>query len=246
MKKLYRHLPIGMFCFLLVVCLNGCAHMDASSDPRDPYEGFNRSVYHFNEVMDDKIFNPIGRAYKAVLPNLIDRGISNAFSNIADVAVIVNDILQLKIGQSVADIGRLVFNSTIGLLGFFDVSTRLDLPKHHEDFGQTLARWGFSAGPYLVIPLFGPATVRDAVGYGLDNSVLTPITYINDAAYQAGVLTLKYIDFKAGLLSANKLINEAALDKYEFTKNAYFNLRENLIHDRDGSLEEIDETVLTP
>ena len=131
-----------------------------------------------------------------------------------------------------SDSTRIIFNSTIGLLGFFDVSSHIDLPKHNEDFGQTMATWGIGSGPYLVIPFFGPSTLRDTAGYVVDSGVLNPIFYVNDDALKASLLN--YIDFKADLLSAKKLVSGAALDEYEFVKNAYFEKRDNLIHDREA------------
>lgn len=224
-------------CFLLVVCFSGCASISSAGDPADPFEGFNRSVYKFNQAMDASVFNPISKAYQAITPAFVDRGVSNFFSNLNDIIIIFNDILQLKIAQAVSDLSRFIFNSTIGLLGFFDVSTNMGLPKHKEDFGQTLAVWGVPSGPYFVVPLLGPTTLRDATSYGVDG-LISPVLSVNDTATRAGLLTLKYVDFKADMLSANHLMAEAALDEYEFSKNAYFEYRQNLIHDRESSLEE--------
>ena len=224
---------------LLVLLLNGCATM-GTGDPRDPLEKVNRSVYSFNEFMDKHLFDPVGNVYQTITPDIVDKGISNMFSNVKDLSVIANDILQFKLGQAVSDLARLVFNSTIGLLGFFDVSSHIGLPKHEEDFGQTLAFWGFGSGPYLMIPFLGPATVRDATGFGVD-TLLNPVTYINNDIHRAGLMSLNYVDYKADLLSAGELISEAALDEYEFVKNAYFEKRENLIHDRDFAEPDFEE-----
>jgi phospholipid-binding lipoprotein MlaA len=212
---------------------SGCATTGGVADPRDPIEGFNRSMYSFNTFMDDNLFDPLGRAYRAVLPDFMDRGISNMFSNLGDVAVIANDILQGKIGQAVSDIARVVFNTTIGIGGFFDVSSHIGLPKHDEDLGQTLGRWGIGPGPYLVAPFFGPTTLRDAAGFGVQSTFLYPVAYVNNDAYRAGLMSLNYMDFKADLLSAGEILEEAALDEYDFVKNAYLERRENQVHDRD-------------
>ena len=231
------HLPrsqavVRFSLILLLLFGQGCATTGGAHDPRDPMEGFNRSVYTFNEFMDDHLFDPISRAYQAVLPDFVDRGISNMFSNVGDVAVIANDILQLKLGQAVQDIARVVFNTTIGIGGFFDVSSHIGLPKHDEDLGQTLGYWGVGPGPYLVAPFFGPMTLRDAVGFGVQSTFLYPVAYIDDDAYRAGAMALNYVDFKADLLSAGRILGEAALDEYEFVKNAYLDRRQNLIEDR--------------
>jgi phospholipid-binding lipoprotein MlaA len=221
----------GSLCVLLISLLAGCATTGAS-DPRDPFEGFNRGVYSFNKGMDNILFDPLSKFYQAITPNFVDRGVTNFFSNLNDIAVTVNSLLQFKIDQALSDATRFIFNSTIGLFGFFDVSSAIDLPKHDEDFGQTLAVWGIGSGPFLMVPLFGPATIRDATGFVVDRGVLNPVFYMNDTAAQAGLLTLNYIDFKADLLSAKKLLGDAALDEYEFIKSAYFEKRTNQINDR--------------
>lgn len=224
---------------LMASYLCACANMGSHGDPRDPFEGLNRSVYSFNEALDETIIDRVSHFYQAITPEVVDQGITNFFSNVNDVIVIVNDFLQLKIRQGISDIARLVINSTLGIGGFFDVSTMNGLPKHNEDFGQTLATWGVGSGPYLVIPLLGPSTVRDAGGYVVATTFVSPLSYIDNTGLYMGVMALNYIDFKADLLSAESLIQEAAIDEYEFTKNAYFILRDNLINDReDGIIED--------
>jgi len=218
---------------LLLLLCHGCATTGGATDPRDPLEGFNRSVYGFNDFMDEHLFDPLGRAYQAVLPDFLDRGISNMFGNLGDVGVIANDILQGKLGQAVSDIARVVFNTTIGIGGFFDVSSRIGLPKHNEDLGQTLGRWGVGPGPYLVAPFFGPMSLRDAAGFGVQSTFLYPVSYVGNDGYRAGLMSLNYVDFKADLLSAGRILGEAALDEYDFVKNAYLERRENLVKDRD-------------
>ena len=190
-------------------------------------------MYGFNDFMDEHLFDPLGRAYQAVLPDFLDRGVSNMFSNLGDVGVIANDILQFKIGQAVSDIARVVFNTTIGIGGFFDVSSHIGLPKHDEDLGQTLGRWGVGPGPYLVAPFFGPMTLRDAAGFGVQTTFLMPVSYVGNDAYRAGLMSLNYVDYKADLLSAGRILDEAALDEYDFVKNAYLDRRQNQIEDRD-------------
>lgn len=219
---------------LLILGLGGCATTGGSGDPRDPYENFNRSVTGFNDYMNEKFFEPVGEAYNDITPDFLDRGITNFFSNLDDVSVIANDILQLKPGQAVSDIARVVFNTTIGIFGFFDVSSAMGLPRHNEDFGQTLGVWGMESGPYLVIPFFGPSTVRDVAGFGVDTTVFSPLVFLVDDPYtRTGLMTLAVIDFKADLLGTERLIKEASLDPYEFTKDAFFQRRNNQIHDRE-------------
>jgi len=234
---------------MAVICLalnaGACARLGSKGDPRDPFEGFNRSVYSFNAAMDKTIMNRISRFYQAITPDFVDQGVSNFFSNLNDVIVIINDVLQFKLGQAFSDLARLVFNSTIGIGGLIDVSTGMGYLKHNEDFGQTLATWGFGSGPYLVIPFLGPSTVRDGAGYLAATTYASPLAYINDTETYAGLLTLNYVDFKADVLSAQKLIGEAAIDEYEFTKNAYLQQRDNLINDREsGGLEDYEDLDL--
>ncbi|MBM2830249.1 MAG: hypothetical protein HW411_1039 [Gammaproteobacteria bacterium] len=228
----------GACSIALVIFIGGCA-TTGSGDPRDPFEGFNRGVYSFNQAVDDALFDPLGKLYRTITPEFVDKGITNFFRNLNDIAVVANDFLQLKVNQAFSDVSRIVLNSTIGLAGFFDVSTPIGFPKHDEDFGQTLAFWGIGSGPYVMLPLFGPTTVRDATGLAVDRGVLNPVFYVNVAELQAGLLTLNYIDFKSDLLSGKKLLGEAALDEYEFLKNAYFEKRANQIS--DGAAPDISE-----
>ena len=241
MNRNFFRLCTVMAAMVSIVLLDGCASMGMNSDPRDPFECFNRTSYNFNQGMDKAVFHPISRFYQAITPDFVDQGVSNFFSNINDVVVIVNDILQFKLNQAISDLSRLVVNSTLGLAGFFDVSTPMGLPKHNEDFGQTLAKWGFGSGPYLVVPFLGSSTIRDAAGYGVDSALLSPVAYVPEAAHQAGLLSMNYIDFKADLQGTGNLVTEAALDEYEFTKSAYFNRRENMINDRESGAAEFED-----
>lgn len=217
--------------------LSACATTNAL-DERDPWEGFNRGVYSFNETMDDMLFNPIGKVYNAITPDVVDSGVSNFFSNIGQISVVANDLLQFKFDKAANDSVRFFINTTLGLFGFFDVLSS-DLPSGDEDFGQTLAYWGIGPGPFLMVPFFGPATVRDATGFAVDQSLLNPIAYLENDKLRAGLLSLNYIDFKSDLLSTRDLLEEASLDKYEFTKNAYFEKRASQIN--DGKSEEFPE-----
>lgn len=231
-----RYSVVFLLCMSVGVS-GGCATTGAA-DPRDPLEGLNRGVYGFNQFMDEILFDPIGRGYAAITPEIVNTGVTNFFNNIGDISVVVNDLLQLKLGQAVSDLARLVFNSTIGLAGFFDVGSHIGLPKHDEDFGQTLAYWGVGSGPYVIVPLFGPATFREVAGFAVDQGLLNPVFYIDDDALRASLLALNYVDFKSDLLSARAVLGEAAIDEYEFVKNAYFERRAFLIHDGNPPPEE--------
>jgi phospholipid-binding lipoprotein MlaA len=226
----------------------GCATTANKSDPRDPWEGWNRSVQSFNDSLDDYVMKPVAQGYQAVTPKFVDTGVTNFFSNVDDIAVVANDLLQFKLTQTGMDTGRFLINSTVGLGGFVDVASKLDLPKHNEDLDQTLGSWGVPSGPYVVVPLIGPSTPRGIVGV-VGDTAANPINWINPVAIPYGTGTLKTIDTRADLLSATKIVDQASVDRYEFIRNAYFQDRNYKIYDgnpppsaEDNALEkEMDE-----
>ncbi|MGD8783505.1 MAG: VacJ family lipoprotein [Thioalkalispiraceae bacterium] len=226
--KLTNHLKN----LILVFCLfaGSCATVTAP-DERDPWESFNRSIYNFNDAFDKAIARPVAEAYQVVLPDFIETGISNFFSNIGDVVVIVNDLFQFKFEQAGSDFSRLLMNTTFGLLGFIDVASHMELPKHNEDFGQTLATWGVGDGAYLVLPFLGPSTVRDTTGLAVDLSYLDPVIYTEDDEVRWGLIALRAIDKRANLLEATRIMEKSGIDPYVFMRNAYFQIRENQIYD---------------
>ncbi len=207
----------------------GCA-TSPKEDARDPWEGWNRSVQSFNDSLDDYVMKPVAKGYQAVAPEFVDRGVTNFFSNVDDIGVVANDLLQFKLAQTGMDTGRLLINSTAGLGGLVDVASSFDLPKHNEDLDQTLGVWGVPSGPYLVIPLIGPSTPRGVVGL-VGETAANPINWINPTAIAYGTGTLKTIDTRADLLSATKIVDQASVDRYEFIRNAYFQDRNYKIHD---------------
>jgi phospholipid-binding lipoprotein MlaA len=207
--------------------LGGCA---TSGNPKDPVEGFNRAMYAFNEGLDTVLIKPVAKGYDAVLPTPVRTGVTNFFGNIADLFIGVNNLLQGKPGQAASDIGRVLINSTVGILGLIDVATEAGLEKHEEDFGQTFGRWGVGDGAYVVLPFFGPRTVRDTVGLVLDIKA-DPVANINDISTRNWLLALRIVDTRADLLPADKVIEEAALDKYSYIRDGYLQRRRNLIHD---------------
>lgn len=239
MLSIFKHYLRLTVLVLSIACVSGCATLGSTGDPRDPFEGFNRHVTGFNDFMDRVLIQPLIKLYRAITPEFLNKAISNFFDNINDAVVIINDFLQFKFKQMVSDLFRFILNSILGIGGLFDVSTGMGMAKHYEDLGQTLGVWGFGAGPYLVVPLLGPSTVRDAVGrLALGTWFNSPISYIGDRSVRLGLMALNYVDYRADNLSATKLIGEAALDRYEFTKNIYLERRENLIQDRNGELPE--------
>jgi phospholipid-binding lipoprotein MlaA len=224
-RFLFRTLPA--LCLLLC---SACATVK-TPDPNDPLESYNRAMFAFNDTLDKYALKPVARGYKAVTPDIVDKGVTNFFSNIDDVVVLVNDILQLKIKQAVSDTTRIVFNTFIGLGGLIDVSTKFGLPKHDEDFGQTLGYWGVGSGPYLVLPFFGPSDIRDAGGFTVDTVEFDPLQKIPKQSDRYTAVSLKYIDIRADLLKATDIIDATAIDRYSYIRDAYLQRRKNLVYD---------------
>lgn len=222
---------------IVAVLLSGCA---TTGNPQDPLEPFNRGVYRFNDALDRAVLKPVAQGYDAVLPQPVQNGIANFFSNIDDVIVVVNDFLQLKIAQGVSDAGRLMINSTIGILGFIDVGSGIGLPKHDEDFGQTLGYWGLASGAYVVLPFFGPSTVRDTAGLAVD-IVTDPVFWLEDEVIRTSLYAVRTISVREQLLDAEKVLDVAALDEYQFVRDAYLQRRRNLVYDGAPPKEEFDE-----
>lgn len=217
---------------LFMLLCTGCATLEGPPNPDDPFEGFNRAMYEFNDTLDIYLVKPVSKGYQAVTPDVVDKGVTNFFSNLDDILVMFNDLLQLKFGQFVSDSARFVFNSTFGLFGFIDVSTEFGLPKHEEDFGQTLGYWGADSGPYLVLPVFGPSSVRDGIGFAADSVVELNIVYDDmSQAHEYGMFSLKYIDKRADLLKASNIVEETAPDPYSFIRDAWVQRRKNLVYD---------------
>lgn len=235
---------------LAVLILNGCSSTPTKTkDERDPLENWNRGVQNFNDKLDDYVMKPIATGYKKVTPSPVDKGITNFYNNVEDVTVIGNDLLQFKLKQTGQDIGRLLVNSTVGLGGLIDVASKMNLPKHNEDFDQTFASWGVPSGPYVVLPMLGPSTPRGMAGL-VGDTASNPINWITPMAGYSmsgwhftdwivvGSGALRQVDQRADLLSASKIMDEASVDRYEFIRNAYFQQRNYVIHDGNPPLDE--------
>ena len=221
-----RALRLAAVAVAATAVLSGCA----GPNPRDPYEGFNRAMFSFNDTIDKVALKPVATAYKNVLPSFVQTGINNFFGNLSDAWSVVNDILQGKGTQGARDLGRVGLNTTFGLLGFIDVATPNGLRKHTEDFGQTLGYWGVNSGPYLMLPLLGPSTVRDTVALPVD--IAGDIWHYKDPVYIRNIGTVtRVVDQRANLLDASNLLEEAALDRYEFVRDGYLQRRESQVHD---------------
>ena len=227
----------ALLCLLLV---SGCATVEGERDPRDPWEGFNRGVYRFNETFDEYIAQPVARGYVAVLHQEIRTRVSNFFSNIQDLLIGANNFLQGKFEDGVNDWARFAFNSTIGLFGIHDVASDFPgLEKHNEDFGQTLGRWGAGSGPYLILPFLGSSTVRDAAGTAVDWAV-QPVGEVRPIELRNTLYGLYFVDTRAQFLEASRILEEAALDKYVFQRDAYLQRRRSLIYDGRPPREKIE------
>jgi phospholipid-binding lipoprotein MlaA len=223
-KTLPARLKSATLAMLVAGMLAGCA---SSGNPKDPVEGFNRAMFAFNEGLDSVIVKPVATGYEAVLPSPIRTGVTNFFGNIDDLFIGVNNLLQGKIPEAFGDLGRVVINTTIGLLGVLDIATDAGLEKHDEDFGQTFGRWGVGNGAYVVIPVFGPRTVRDTVGLVLDVQA-DPVANHRPKGDRDIALVLRLVNDRANLLAADKVVEEAALDKYSYVRDAYLQRRRNL------------------
>lgn len=198
-------------------------------NPKDPYEKFNRSMYRFNDIMDQLILKPTATFYNKVVPKPLNKGIANFFSNINNVPTVLNDALQGNIYQATSDSWRLAINSTIGILGFFDFAADMGLEPNSEDFGLTLARWGWTNSNYLVLPFFGPSTVRDGVGIPINYYFLSVYPYIKPVRTRYEIYALGIISRRADLLHFQSVFENAAVDKYSFLRDAYLQRRAYLI-----------------
>jgi len=224
LPALARTLALG----LMLAAGSGCA--TTATDPRDPFEGFNRAMYGFNEGFDDAIARPVATAYRDYLPEPLRDRVRNFFSNIGDLFIGFNNLLQGKPEDTMTDWARFVFNSTFGLFGIHDIATEMGLEKHDEDFGQTFGRWGADTGPYVVLPFLGPSTVRDAAGLVFDIGV-DPVSTYPAVRERNSAILLRATGQRSDLLDASSILEQAALDKYVFLRDAYLQRRRSLIYD---------------
>lgn len=240
MVKIKFVMPLSSF--LLAGLLTGCATTTASVyDQRDPWQNWNRNVQVFNDNVDDYVMKPVAKGYRWVMPSFADRGVSNFFSNIDDIGVTINDLLQFKLTQTGSDGARFIVNTVAGIGGLVDVATMIELPKHNEDFDQTLGVWGVPIGPYLVLPFLGPSSPR-GVGGLVGDAAMNPLTYINSAFITGGLFALNAVDKRSDNLSTEKIATEAAVDRYDFFKNAYLQQRRYWV--LDGNVPEEEELDL--
>lgn len=225
----YRFARLVALVWAVGVLASGCATV-AQPDARDPWESWNRGVFGFNEAADKAVLKPVAQGYVAVTPEWLRKGARNFFSNLGDIWSAVNNALQLR-GQDTGDsVGRVMVNSTIGLLGFVDVASDLGIERHPANFGLTLGRWGVGSGPYVMLPLLGPSTLRDTAGLPLD-SLGNPVSYVKDEPSRIGFMVVDAVGTRARLLGADAVLEGASLDKYAFLRDAYLQRRRNQVYD---------------
>ena len=217
-----------------VLALVGCAV--ANPSPRDPWEGFNRGAYEFNEGVDRVVLRPVATLYRDKVPPLVRTGVSNFFSNLGDAWSAVNSLLQFRLQDFEENLARFHINTMFGVFGIFDVASDLNIDRHREDFGQTLGRWGVPAGPYIVIPLLGPSTLRDTVALPVDYR-FDLVRQIDPSNTRHAVQGVRIVDKRANLLRVGNVLEEASLDKYSFTRDAYLQRRRAEVYDRGDDKE---------
>ncbi|MBQ5949460.1 VacJ family lipoprotein [Massilia sp. ST3] len=210
------------------LALSGCA--STATNPQDPLEGYNRAVFSFNDAVDRTVLKPTATAYKNVTPSFVQTGVGNFFGNLSDAWSAVNNLLQGKGQAGMGDVTRFAVNSTFGILGLLDIASEAGIPKHNEDFGQTLGVWGVPSGPYLMLPLLGPSTVRDTAALPADFGgdiwkYKEPANWRNIGA------AVRVVDKRASLLDATSLLEDAALDRYEFIRDGYMQRRQSQVYD---------------
>lgn len=225
---------------LASLLLTGCGSINLSTytKQKDPFETFNRGVYTFNDTLDKAVVKPVARGYAAAVPEPAKNMVNNFFSNLDDVVVTANDLLQFKFRQATSDGCRVLFNTTFGLFGLFNITQRLE--KHNEDFGQTLGYWGVPSGPYLVLPVLGPSSIRDGSGLYVDGFA-SVISNTKHVPTRNTAWAVKGINTRAGLLDQEKVLDEAIIDRYSFIRDAYLMRRQSLVYDGSPPRQKYDE-----
>lgn len=229
---------------LLGLLLTACA-TGPNANPADPLEPFNRGVYKFNDALDRTVLKPVATAYRDATPSLVQKGVGNFFHNLEDAWSFVNNLLQLKPAGAADSLMRVTVNTFLGLGGILDVATEMRIERHTEDFGQTLGRWGVGAGPYIVLPVLGPSTLRDTVALPVDFKG-DAVAQIDDVPVRNSLLLLRTVDQRASLLKAGDMLEEAALDKYTFLRDAFLQRRRNAVYDGNPPEEEMPDDKEPP
>ena len=226
-----------IFTFTLAFILSTSLALNAKdvfSSDEDPLEPINRAIFGFNEVIDDTLLEPVAKGYRAITPDPVENSVSNFFNNLGEINTIINSTLQMKLDKTISSSSRFVINSTVGIFGLFDVASSLGIESHKEDFGQTLGHYGVPAGPYLVLPFFGPSTFRDAPGFYADIAIEKSISPVHTELHheeRQAIQATNVIDTRANLLQATKILDTAAKDKYIFLRESYLQKRTKMIAD---------------
>lgn len=226
-KNSTRPLSISFIALILVMCsgLSGCA--STAENPKDPFEGFNRAMFQVNEGID-VVVKPVARGYDAAAPLPVKAGVGNFFGNIGDVWIGINNLLQGNGKEGFSDMGRFVINSTVGIGGIFDVASEMEIDKNAEDFGLTMGKWGVSEGPFFYWPIIGPRTTRDTFGFVVD-AFADPVMYVSDVPVRNSMIGVRFVHTRATLLPAEKVIEQAAIDRYSYIRDAYLQNRRSRI-----------------
>tara|TARA_R110002110_G_scaffold383245_2_gene594621 strand:+ start:70028 stop:70756 length:729 start_codon:yes stop_codon:yes gene_type:complete len=225
----------------VLLLLGACAGTPKNAD--DPFERVNREIYGFNRTIDRAVFKPTAYLYKNYIPSPVRTGVGNFFSNLEEITTVANDVLQGKLNYAAHDLARFGVNSTIGLLGFFDVAGELGLDRRKEDFGQTLYVWGYEQSAYLILPFLGPSTIRDGIGRGVDLGLsIWPWLPSDDAAL--GLLALNLVDKRAAILHKESILTTIALDEYTLIRDAFLQRRTFLSTDGTSDFSEEEEDPL--
>ena len=230
--RLFRLLLLTFGALLLTGCGTLREARGGPGQKLDPWENWNRKVFAFNESLDEAVLKPVATVYANIVPQPLRRGLDNFYGNVADAWSAINNFLQGKVSNGLHDVVRFGTNSVFGLLGLLDIASEFGLDHQYEDFGQTLGHWGVGAGAYIVWPLLGPSTVRESVALPLDFSA-TPALLIHDGATVWSIATLHLINTRANFLGASRVLDDIALDKYTFIRDAYLQRRRSLVYDGD-------------
>jgi len=230
-----HRLSLGL-ALVASLSLTGCA-TGPNANPKDPLEPMNRSISRFNDSLDENVLKPVATGYRDVTPDLVQKGVRNVFNNLSDAWSTVNNGLQLKGRDTAESFMRVVVNTVFGVYGIFDVATEIKLQRHTEDFGQTLGYWGVPSGPYLVLPVLGPSTLRDTAGLPVDTSA-DVVRHLDHIPTRNSAMVLRIVEKRADLLKATNMLEEAALDKYSFTRDSYLQYRRSQIYDGNPPEEE--------
>lgn len=216
--------PLFIGLAALLLTMGGCASVPHPT-PGDPFESVNRKIFKFNDTLDRAVLKPVAQGYQKVVPQFARTGVSNFFGNLGDAYTMANDYLQGKVTDGTEDLMRVAMNSVFGIGGLLDFASTVGLPKHYQDFGLTLGHYGVKPGPYLVLPLLGPSTVRDGIGRVAD-TFADPVNYLSPVVLPVTLNGVRLVNTRASLLEASNLLQTAALDPYSFVRNAYLQRRQ--------------------